>query len=65
MKGTMANKLKMLYLYDIFLQKTDENHFITMSEIISQLGMYGIQAERKAIKNSSKCIKNKKCINFY
>lgn len=57
MKSAMVNKLKMLYLYDIFLQKTDENHFITMSEIISQLEMYGIQAERKAIYNDIEALR--------
>ena len=57
MKSTMANKLKMLYLYDIFLQKTDENHLITMSEILSQLEMCGIQAERKAIYNDIEALR--------
>lgn len=57
MKRTMVNKLKMLYLCDIFLQKTDENHYITMSEIISQLEMCGIQAERKAIYNDIEALR--------
>ncbi len=43
------HRLKILYLYNILLEKTDENHYITMSEIISQLELCGISAARKAI----------------
>ncbi len=42
-------RLKILYLHKIFLEKTDENHYITMPEIIEQLSLYGISAGRKAI----------------
>lgn len=31
------------------LEQTDENHYITMSEIINQLELYGISAGRKAL----------------
>ena len=33
----------------IFYEKTDENHSITMSQILDELGKYGILAERKSI----------------
>lgn len=42
-------KLKILYLMKIFLEKTDDGHGITMPEIIASLKMYGIEAERKSI----------------
>lgn len=42
-------KLKILYLMKIFLEKTDELHSITMVEIISLLKAYGITAERKSL----------------
>lgn len=42
-------RLKILYLYKIMLEQTDEQHPITMSEIISQLKLCGISAERKAL----------------
>ena len=42
-------KLKIIYLMKIFLEKTDETHSITMAEIISSLEAYGIIAERKSI----------------
>jgi len=42
-------KLKILYLMKILLEKTDETHSITMPEIIAALQVYGINAERKSI----------------
>lgn len=42
-------KLKMLYLQKILMEKTDETHCITMPDIISALDAYGIKAERKSI----------------
>ena len=44
-------KLKLLYLMRIFIEKTDDNHSITMPEIIEQLKRYNIEAERKSIYN--------------
>lgn len=44
-------KLKILYLMKIFMERTDETHSITMSEIIAALKSYGIDAERKSIYN--------------
>ena len=42
-------KLKLLYLMKIFLEKTDEFHYITMPNIIAELDAYGVSAERKSI----------------
>ena len=42
-------KLKLIYLIKIMLEKTDENHGIMMPEIMSALKEYGITAERKSI----------------
>ena len=42
-------KLKILYLYQLLEQKTDENHVVSMQEIIDYLDLYGIKAERKSI----------------
>lgn len=44
-------KLKILYLMKILLEKTDEAHSITMTEILESLEAYGISAERKSIYN--------------
>lgn len=42
-------KLKLLYLMKILMEKTDETHGITMPEIITALEAYGVSAERKSI----------------
>lgn len=42
-------KMKLIYLMDMLLEKTDEQHSITMSEILSGLSARGISAERKSI----------------
>ncbi len=42
-------KLKMLCLQKILLEKTDEDHGLTVNEIIGHLALYGIDAERKSV----------------
>lgn len=50
-------RLKILYLYKILLERTDEEHSITMPEIISQLELYGITAARKALYEDIEALK--------
>lgn len=42
-------KLKMMYLAKILMEKTDEEHTVTVPEMIAELAKYGISAERKSI----------------
>lgn len=49
-RGT-NQKFKLYRLAQIMLEKTDEEHFITMSEIIAALQEYDITADRKSIYN--------------
>lgn len=42
-------KQKLLYLVKIFCEETDENHYITMPEIIQKLADNGVNADRKTI----------------
>lgn len=42
-------KLKLLYIMKILMDKTDENHAMTVNEIIAELEKYDIKAERKSI----------------
>lgn len=44
-------KLKIMYLMKILLDRTDETHSITMPEIIDALEAYGISAERNSLYN--------------
>lgn len=49
-KGT-NQKLKLIYLIKIMLERTDEEHGLTMPEILASLEEYGVTAERKSIYN--------------
>ncbi|MEE1076872.1 MAG: WYL domain-containing protein [Acutalibacteraceae bacterium] len=42
-------KLKLLYLQKIIFENTDEEHGLTLPEIITELEKYDIQAERKSL----------------
>ncbi len=47
-KGT-NQKFKLYYLSRIMLEKTDDDHMITMGQIIEELERYGVSADRKSI----------------
>ena len=49
-KGT-NQKFKLYRLAQIMLEKTDDEHYITMPEILSSLEAYGVTADRKSIYN--------------
>jgi len=49
MPGTLNQRLKLLYLMKILLERTDEEHPLTMVQLIAALTEYGIQAERKSL----------------
>jgi len=51
MPKSSNQKLKLIYLMKILLERTDEAHSITMPEIIDALAAYGVTAERKSIYN--------------
>ena len=42
-------KLKLLHLMQILLEQTDEEHTITVPQMIAELSKRGISAERKSI----------------
>jgi len=49
MAKSEKQKLKLLYIMQLLMEKSDENHIVTTQEIISYLGLQGITAERKSI----------------
>lgn len=49
MAKSANQKLKLLFLAKIFQEKTDDEHYLTMPQIIAELGRYGIEANRKSI----------------
>ncbi|MCI7145137.1 MAG: WYL domain-containing protein [Clostridiales bacterium] len=42
-------KLKMLYLAKIFFEETDDEHYLTMPQIIDKLASCGVNADRKTL----------------
>ncbi len=47
-KGT-NQKLKLYYLGRIMLEKTDDEHALTMAEIKKELEKYNVTADRKSL----------------
>lgn len=47
-RGT-NQKFKFTYLMRVMLKKTDDNHSLTMPQIMEELDKYGVSAERKSI----------------
>lgn len=66
-------KLKMLYLMQIFMQDTDDSHGLTVAEIITKLSAKGVNADRKTLYRDFEelrefgldIIKDKQGRNFY
>lgn len=42
-------KLKLLYLIKIFTEDTDDQHALTLPQIVEKLSVYGVSAERKTL----------------
>lgn len=49
MAGYGNNKLKLLYLYDILKNETNENNPLSINQLIEKLDNVGIEAERKSL----------------
>lgn len=44
-----TSKVKLLFLSDIFIRQTDENHTFSATELCEMLEAYGVSSERKSI----------------
>ena len=49
-------KLKLMYLAKILLERTDEEHTMTVPQMISELEKLGISAERKSVYDDLECL---------
>lgn len=49
MPKSSQQKYKLFYLLKILEKYTDEEHTLTMGQILSELESYGVQAERKSL----------------
>ena len=54
MKGNQ--KMKPYLILQILQQETDENHLLTVEEIIDKLNLYGVEAERRSVGEDIKAI---------
>ena len=57
MPKSSSQKLKILYVYKILFEMSDESHPLTMRRIIAELGRYGIKAERKSVYDDIELLK--------
>ena len=49
MAKSTGQKLKLLYLRDYLLRYSDEDHPVSVSDMIAHLAQHGIAAERKSL----------------
>lgn len=56
MAKSSNQKLKMIYLMDKFLRDTDEEHGITISDMVEYLASHDIKAERKSLYDDVECL---------
>ena len=49
MARSSFQKLKILYVMEYLLKNSDENHLVTVAQLIAELERHGITAERKSI----------------
>ena len=58
MARSANQKLKILYLMKIFLEKTDSEHSLTLAEIMAELQKHDITAERKSLYNDIEALRD-------
>ena len=49
MPNVSEKKLKLLYIAQLLLEKTDEDHAVTLPQMLEMLEAKGIPAERKSL----------------
>ena len=56
MGRTENQKLKLLYLKELFERQSDEEHLLSMQDILDALAARGIRAERKSVYDDILCL---------
>ena len=54
--GRRIQKLKLLYLKELFERQSDEEHLLSMQDILDALAAQGIRAERKSVYDDILCL---------
>ncbi len=57
MAKSANQKFKLLYLMKMLLEKTDDHHPMTVNQMINELALYNIKAERKSIYDDLEALK--------
>jgi predicted DNA-binding transcriptional regulator YafY len=57
MAGNCNQKMKLLFIMKMLCEQTDENHTLSINDIIAQLEMHEISAERKSIYSDIEVLK--------
>lgn len=74
MPSVSEKKLKLLYIAQMLLEKTDEQHSITLPQMLEELAARGIQAERKSLYDDLETLRHfgfpietrkTKCFEYY
>lgn len=58
MARSSFQKLKVIYVMDYLLRCSDENHPVSMAQILAELDRHGITAERKSIYDDIECLRD-------
>lgn len=58
MPRVFNQKIKILYLMRVFLERTDEEHPMSVKDLIIYLNSLGISAERKTIYDDIETLRN-------
>lgn len=58
MSKNINQKQKLLYIKQMLEEETDEEHGLTVSDMIERLKKYGIETERKSIYDDIDCLRN-------
>ena len=58
MARSSFQKLKILYVMDYLLKNSDEEHPVSVAQIIAELASHGISAERKSIYDDIECLRD-------
>lgn len=58
MARSSFQKLKILYVMDYLLKNTDEEHPVSVAQLIAHLDSHGISAERKSIYDDIECLRD-------
>ena len=58
MARSSFQKLKIIYVMDYLLRHSDENHPVSMAQILAELDRHGITAERKSIYDDIECLRD-------